>query len=288
MKKKINKSAIFLALLGAVLVAIVGFVLITSNKTVIAYVPATAMKAGDVVEATSLSAINVPANTPAGFLRDKNQIIGYRLKNSVAPNQFLYPGDFLSSWESYGDQDDIPEDFIITTIQVDDGYASGGIITAGDYVDVFGIHGGGEGVDINGIEGIGSQLTYVLSNVKVLNTNSNLSQMQGGESADMVESMGTYYVVALSYDDMKKIRSAETGMQLWLNLVPKQNEENPPLLEQMMGDPISGLHDARYPVQDKDGKIIEDYDEYFNNTDINYGDLTGNDVEVPEDEEDND
>ncbi|MBR2556798.1 MAG: hypothetical protein IKE95_00285, partial [Methanobrevibacter sp.] len=84
------------------------------------------------------------------------------------------------------------------------------------------------------------------------------NQQGTGGTAQTSSSNGKLYLIALSYDDAKKLRQAEGIQQakLWLNLSPKQNEKDAPLLQQMAGQSFSGLHDASKPVQDKEGNII--------------------------------
>lgn len=265
MFKKKNIGVIAIVVIGIVLISIVSIVIIKSNQTVSAWVPAADLKTGTEVTEENIQSIQVPAGTPEGYIRNKEMIIGYKLKNNVATGQLLYPNDFLASWESFSEDNTIPEDYVVTSIQVPDARAVGGLIVAGDTIDVLGVSNSGrkqgfeEASEINGRQNIGTNVYYLLSNVKVINTNSSLSKAQSNDLSGVVneDNQGNYYIVALSYDDAKKLRQAEGVLEIWLNISPKQNEDNPPLIKQMIGQSFSGLHDAQQPVQDKDGKILK-------------------------------
>lgn len=271
-KKRRNIGIISIVVTGLLIIAVVSFVLLKSNQTIKVWVPAKAMTTGDVLNKDDLKQINIPADTPGNYLNNLDMIEGYKLKNSVEAEQLLYASDFLSSWESYNEDSEVPEDYVVTSIQVPDSRAVGGLIVAGDTIDIMGVSTNGKRIgfeqdsasDINGRENIGTNVYYILSNVKVINTNSSLSKAQKNDMSEVVskedsgKGEGNYYVVALSYDDAKKLRQAEGVLDLWLNISPKQNDKNPPLINQMVGQSFSELHDAQKPVQDKDGKMIKD------------------------------
>lgn len=265
---KKNLAIAAIVIIGIILIGIVSFVIIKSNQTIKVWVPAESMATGDIITEDKLKQINVPVDTPGNYLNNKETILGYKLKNSVEENQLLYESNFLLSWETYNDSDEIPEDYIVTSIQVDDSKAVGGLIVAGDTVDVLGVSSSGKKIgfdeanvsEINGRENIGTNVYYILSNVKVINTNSSLSKAQENDLSEVVDGKGedgAYYIVALSYDDAKKLRQAEGMLDIWLNISPRQNNDSDPLIAQMIGQSFSGLHDAQNPVQDKDGNIID-------------------------------
>lgn len=265
-KKKTDKRGLLIGFLGLVLVLIVSYVVITSNQTKVAWVPAVDMKAGHTIQEEDLMALDVPAKTPSDFLTSKSQIVGFKLRNGVEKGEFLYPSDFLASWESYNEDEEIHEDYVVVSLTVPDKQAVAGLITAGDYIDIMGVSTSGPraGFDqrlegINGRDNIETSVYYILANVKVLNTNSSLSTAQDGDMAELASSDSSgssSYILALSYDDAKKLRQAEGMFDLWLNIAPRQNRTNPPLLKQMVGQSFSGLHDARFPVQDKEGNPL--------------------------------
>lgn len=266
--KKENLGLISIIACGIILIAIVSFVIIKSNQTVKVWVPNKDLPTGHVISEEDIKQIDVPVNTPKEYIANKEMIVGFKLKNGKSKNQFFYPNDFLGDWQSYSDDKDIPEDFVITSIQVPDERAVGGLIVAGDTIDILGVSNDGQKIGfeqvnphVEGRDGIGTNVYYILSNVKVINTNSSLSKAQENSMSDVIEDSsgeGSYYLIALSYEDLKKLRQAEGMFDLWLNIAPKQNEENPPLISQMIGQSFSGLHDAQKPVQDKEGKPIDE------------------------------
>lgn len=263
-KFKKNGGTILFVVLGIVLIGIISYVVLTSNQTIKVWVPSKALSVGEVIDENELQQIDIPTKTPGNYIKNKDLIIGYKLKSNVEQGQLLYSNDFLASWESYNQDTEIPEDYVITSIQVPDSRACGGLIVAGDSIDVLGVSSSGRvtgfenGSTINGREDIGVNVYYILSNVKVINTNSSLSKSQENDLSQIVNDQGegNYYIVALSYDDFKKLRQAEGVLELWLNIAPRQNEENPPLINQMIGQSFSDLHDAQVPVQDKEGNVI--------------------------------
>lgn len=264
--KKKNLGVLSVVSIGVIIICIISIVLIKSNQTVRVWVPSVKLETGDIITDKNIMPIDIPASTPGPYIRNKDMIIGYKLKNSVSVEQLLYPSDFLASWESYSEDQNIPEDYVITSIQIPDNRAVGGLIVAGDTIDVMGVSTSGrkvgfeENTEINGRQNIGTNVYYILSNVKVINTNSSLSKAQNNDLSEVVGDSrqdGNFYIVALSYDDAKKLRQAEGVLELWLNIAPKQNEEHPPLINQMVGQSFSGLHDAQIPVMDKEGRILK-------------------------------
>lgn len=284
-KFKSDKLLAVIAILGVILFLIVSYFIMSSSKSVKAIVLSADTDAGVIVTEDMIQVINVPEKTPVGYLRNPSSVIGYKLKTSVKAGQLLYESNFMSSWTNYADSDKIPEDYVITSLTVPDNQACGGVITAGDYVDIMMVSkfqdasrtwGGQEATatEINGTgrSDTGTYVSYVLANVYVLNTNSGLSESQqsdlsvaqGGSGEGVGDVDGSFYIFALSYDDAKKLRQAEgvKDAQLWLNIAPNQNqaEGKHPLLKQMVGQSYSFLHDAQEPVQDKDGNmLVEDY-----------------------------
>jgi Flp pilus assembly protein CpaB len=255
-----NKSTILLVILGVILIGIVSFIVITSNATVKVWVPSQTITTGTQVTEDMLKQIDIPSKTPGNYIKDKSYIVGYRLKNTVDENQLFYASDFLSSWEKYNEDLSIPEDFAITAIQIPDSRAVGGLITAGDYVDILGVTTdsvlGWGNTATNGKKAIA---TYILANVRVINTNSALSESQdsGISSVTGSDGSGSYYIVALSYQDLKKVRQAEQEFTLWLNLVPSQNKDNDPLIQQMLdSSTYAELHDSSKVIFNKDGSAV--------------------------------
>ena len=293
MKK--SKLSIIIIAMVALIFGIIAYYILTVSKTKYAVVPAKNIEAGTTISEDMLKTIEVADSTPGDFINQTQTIIGQKTKNSVSADQLLYTSDFMSGWRDYQDSDDIPEDYTITSITIEDEKAAGGIITPGDHIDVYAVtkdnnitssRWTGETAEVEeGRSTIGnglSKVTYVLSNALVLNSTSSLSTAQesdtsvSGKEGDSGVSGGSY-VIALSYDDLKKLREIEgtEGVELWANICPAQNQEaqvdengkelkdkdgktiyNDPLINQMQGGSKSFLHDAQDAVQDKDGKMI--------------------------------
>lgn len=256
-----NKSSIILIVLGVILIGVISFVVITANQTVKVWVPSQTITTGTQITEDMIKQIDIPAKTPGNYIKDKSYIVGYKLKNSVDENQLFYANDFLSSWEKYNEDLTIPEDFAITALQVPDARAVGGLITAGDSIDVLGVtQDSVTGWGNYQLKGRKATATYILANVRVINTNSALSSSQNSALAEVTgngSGDGSYYIVALSYNDLKKLRQAEAEFDLWLNLVPGQNEDNAPLINQMIGEAsYDELHDSSKVVVNKDGSMI--------------------------------
>lgn len=230
-----------------------------SSKTIRAYVASRPIIAGSTVVADDLATIDIPANTPGPFIKSADLIVGNKVKNNLSAGEFFYPSSFMESWESYNNNESIPEDFIITSIQVPDVDAVGGLITPGDYVDIMGIPTGNK-------EAVPQ---YIAANVKIINTNSTLTRNKGNNDLSALVDKaaggsgdGTYYILALSYDSVKKLRTFREvlGYKIFLNICPRQNASNEPLLEQMIGKYQGGLHNEDKPIMDKEGKMLPQED----------------------------
>ena len=277
MKKKIT---FLIFLLSCVLIFGVSYLILTSNKTTKAVVLNVAVDPGVTITSDMVSEIEIPENTPAGFLKNKKSIIGYKSKTRIEKEQLLYVSNFMSSWTNYSDANTIPEDYVITSVSIPDERACGGVITQGDYVDIMavfrynasnsawsGTESTAQQIYGTGRSDTGTTVSFILSNVYVLNTNSSLSKSQKSDvSVSSAEGSSggnsPFYIFALSYDDYKKLRQVEgvDGVELWMNIAPSQNqvEGNSPLIKQMLGQSYSYLHDAQVPVQDKEGNMITD------------------------------
>lgn len=285
-----KKEKIIIGIIGTVLVAVVSFLVFNSTRTTTAVMLASDQKAGTTITNDMVVVKEVPINTPGEFVHSKKEIVGYTLKNDVKKNEFIYLSSFLNNWEGFSSDKTIPKDYVVTSIAIPDAQAVGGLITAGDYVDVLGVSNRGVIQSFNEANGLSleyknyaernqdsTQVYYVLSNVKILNTNSALSRSQGSELSATVNGgkkeagdsgdKKNYYIVALSYDDYKKLRQAEQVFDggLWLNIAPRQNRKNPPLIKQMLGQSFGPLHDASKPIQDENGKVLLDDNKNANN-----------------------
>lgn len=262
MKKK-SYLLISLTLVGAILFGIVSFVVIRSTRTVSAVVLNQEIKLSDRIDASMLKTIQVPVGTPEGFITDESSLVGQKLRVIPEPNQLIYMSDVITSWDDVVYGVSVPEDYIITALNIPNDRAVGGLITAGDTVDIFGVT---QTVNSDGSGDIDTQLALgpiadhkygaeginvypLLVNVKILETNSTLSNEDNGIFSTITDESsgqdGAYYIVALSYNDYQKILLSQKYLDLWMNMAPAWNNENAPLLDVMEYSEIQGLMDAQ-------------------------------------------
>lgn len=272
MKRK-NWFVIALILIGAILFGIISFTVIRSNRTVNAVVPSSTIAAGETVTPDMLTVVQVPVNTPTGYITDRSTLIGHRLKVTVAKGQLLYMSDVMVSWDDVVYGVSVPDDYIITTINIPNDRAVGGLITVGDTVDILGVptatSAGNTSIDMQrylgkmaehsyGADGI--HVYWILANVKILQTDSSLSSKDDSLLSSITEesgnSKGSYYVVALSYSDYMKLILAQQYLDLWMNISPVWNNNNPPLLDVMQYSEIQDLLDsqAQSIIEEIEGK----------------------------------
>ena len=264
---KDNKMFIAIAACGIILFAVVAYIVISSTSTVTAVVPNQDIAAGTKIEDSMLETIEVPKNTPKGFITDKTSLIGQKLKVKVGEEQLLYINDVMSSWDDFSNGEKIPDDYVVTSIQLPSNRAVGGLITAGDTVDILGVPNteyttaskdtvdsylGEIANDSYGAQGM--NVYWVLSNVKILETDSTLAQSADASISTVTTSEdgssnssgdGSFYIVALSYSDYKKLRLSEQYLDLWMNIAPAQNDENGPMLDEMKKQEVEALQDAQ-------------------------------------------
>lgn len=273
MKNKRTPFIIAIIVIGVILFGVISYVVITSTASVNAIVPNTTIKAGTVVEESMLHTIQIPANTPKGFITDKSSIVGQKFKSEVSENQLLYINNLVST-SDYRDGNNIPKDYIITTIQLSPERSVGGIVSAGENVDILGLPNatyntatpeqmenalGDIAKDAYGADG--EKAYWILSNVKILdvnpvdsNTSSNSSSSKEGDSEQTIDSSGAYYVIALSYNDYKKLRLSEEYLNLWMNISPSNNKDNGANIDDMKEQVIQELKDAQTQSKFKDEK----------------------------------
>lgn len=286
-KIKENKFLLVLILVGLIIFGFVASILLKANKKITVVVPNGTIEASTMVTTDMLKEVEISADTPGNFIRNPSSIVGSRLKNTVAENQLLYESDFMSSWTDYTQAEDVPDDYIITSIQVPDDRACGGIITAGDYVDILLVD---EDKDKNKnttngeyveetvpanvwLNNTNTNANFILANVLILTTDSALAASQESDmstvqgTAASGGSDGSYYVIALSYNDYLKLRIADSaGGSIWMNICPAQNSEKNPLINQMASKKFAYLHDAQVQVMDEDGNmLVDDYYETDDN-----------------------
>lgn len=258
-----NKFFKVLVLCAILLFATIAYVVIRSTATVSAVVPSQAIAAGIKIEESMLKTVPVPVDTPKGYIIDKSSLVGQKLKVSVVDNQLLYISDVMSSWDDFNDGKAIPGDYIVTSIQLPSNRAVGGLITAGDTVDVIGV----PNSDYNTVaketldnylgniakgsySANGMGIYPILANVKILETDSTLSQNTGASISSVTKDKGntnegSFYIVSLSYSDYKKLLLAQQYLDLHMNIAPIQNGENPPLIDDMNDGIVKELQDSQ-------------------------------------------
>lgn len=280
---KNKNSSLFLKLLiifGVLLFAVIAFVIVDSKKTMQAVVPNVQIPAGTVISESMLEVIRVPVDTPKGYITDKNSLIGQKVKTTVEPNQLLYVNSIMASWDDFSDGTSIPDDYVVTAIRLPSERAVGGLITVGDTIDILGVPNatwksvnretlayniGGLAEDCYGTED-GINLYWVLANVKVLETNSELSDAsESGISAVIGEASasreGAYYIVALSYADYLKLRLAEQYLDLWANICPEASSTDIDAMLELMKQQkeIQSLKDSQdqsiYKEEESDDNV---------------------------------
>lgn len=278
MKKKVSSGSgskgsntflIFSIVGGLVVFALIAFVLINATATTKAAVLSADGTAGTVITSEMVEEIDVPKDTPGDFYKNRDQIVGERLTSNVKKDQLIYKSDLMSSVEV---AENTPVNYITTSIKVDDDNALGGLLVAGDVIDVAVVPDEGNvqslaaalpGFNVN--TGVNGGIYYILSNVKLLDTTTAVSSSEGSNmstatgSTDSSSSQNSaYYMMSLSYDDYKKLRIAEQYGKLYLNLSPKQNETNAPLLKEMTDPVTNGLDDSTSAAKYEDGSSSSD------------------------------
>lgn len=256
----------FFSVLGGVIVfaALVMFIL-SSGATVKAAVLNTDAKAGVTITDSMVQEIDVPAETPGDFFKSRNSLIGERLTSNVGANQLIYPGDLMSSIELVGGEQN--DDYVVTSITVPDEQAIGGLLTAGDQIDISVVPEDNMALmkalpDFDISADYSGGIAYVLANVTILDATTSVASEQGSNLASAIEGSSTTgsastYLVSLSYNDYKKLRIADQFGKIFLNLSPNQNKDNAPLLDQMTGGVIGGLTDAQNGLNAKGENPID-------------------------------
>lgn len=251
-----NKFLLFSIVGGVIVVAIVAYVLLSLSATTKAVVLTSDATAGTTITESMVEEIDVPADTPGDFYKTADSLVGERLTTDIPAGQLIYSSDVLSSVDV--SSADTSENFITTMIKVEDDNALGGLLTAGDVVDIAVIPSSGNtqilatalsDYDID--TSYDGGFYYILANVTILDATTAVSSSQGttlstatSDEDSSSSSDSSYYLISLSYNDYKKLRIAEQFGELYLNLVPSQNDENDPLLEIMAAQVTGGLSDA--------------------------------------------
>lgn len=276
MKKLFQNKFLLFSVLAAVLVfGIVAFVIISATATTKAVVLTQDTPAGTTITENMVQEIDVPKDTPGDYYKNIESVIGERLTSNIHKDQLLYPTNIMAAVEFVGAQND---DYVTASVILPDSQALGGLLTAGDIVDIGIVPNSGSayqlaqvlpGFDID--DSVEGGFYYILSNVTILDATTSVSSSQGSSMSSAIEGVegnneeSSYYMLSLSYNDYKKLRLADQYGLLYMNLSPSQNKDNAPLLKEMVGGVHGGLSNAADGTQldgstisyefDKDGNL---------------------------------
>lgn len=260
-KKGGNIYTFWIVGIGAVLFAVILFIVLSSTRSITAIVPNQSIAPGTTITPNMLKAIEIPANTPSGYITDENSLIGQKIKIQVDEDQMLYSTNVQTSFNMFGNNVEIPENYILTNINIPDSNAVSGLISAGDNVDIAGIptsnylnasvedmekNLGGISENKFGANGINGY--WILGNVKILQSfKSQVEQanVTSGETETTETGTGVEqgsYIVALSYADYKKILIAQQYLDLYMNVGPRSGFDIELMKE---GDNLNPLIDAQ-------------------------------------------
>ena len=273
--KKNNKFLIFSIVGAVVLTGFIAFVLLSATATTKAAVLNSDGKAGTTITDDMITEADVPKDTPGDFYKTKDSLVGERLTANVKAGELIYQSDLMSSI-NVANQDE-GSNFVTTSVCIPDENALGGLLVAGDTVDVAVVPNDGDAPKLakalpgfNIDTSLDGGVYYILANVKLLDTTtavstsqgSNMSSATGQDAASQVTGSSSsnkdssYYMMSLSYDDAKKLRIAEQYGKLYLNLTPGQNKSKSPLIDAMTA-PVSGsLVDASKDQTKASGKDV--------------------------------
>lgn len=261
-----NKFLLFSIVGGVIVFSIIAYVLLSVTATTKAVVFNSDVVAGTTITDSMVTEIDVPKDTPGEFYKTKSSVVGERTTANISKGQLIYPNNLMSSMTVKSASDD-NSGFVTTTIKISDDNALGGMLTAGDTVDISVVPKDGE---VNNLAkalpgfsfdtSINGGIYFILSNVKILDSTTAVSSSNGttmsatekndNGSAAKTDANSSYYLISLSYNDYKKLRIAEQYGTLYMSLVPKQNEENAPLLNEMSANVDGGLTDAQKSKND--------------------------------------
>lgn len=261
-----NKFLLFSIVGGVIVFSIIAYVLLSVTATTKAVVFNSDVVAGTTITDSMVTEIDVPKDTPGEFYKTKSSVVGERTTANISKGQLIYPNNLMSSMTVKSASDD-NSGFVTTTIKIPDDNALGGMLTAGDTVDISVVPKDGE---VNNLAkalpgfsfdtSINGGIYFILSNVKILDSTTAVSSSNGttmsatekndNGSAAKTDANSSYYLISLSYNDYKKLRIAEQYGTLYMSLVPKQNDENAPLLNEMSANVDGGLTDAQKSKND--------------------------------------
>lgn len=251
---------ISLIIIGALLFGVVTYVVMRATRTVSAVVPNVEIPAGQMIDISMLSVIQVPVNTPQGYITDRTSLVGQKLKINATPGQFLYMSDVMFSWNDVLYGVSVPDDYVITAISVPDSHAVGGTITAGDVVDILAVP-NKIGIKLDDstdaikrkrilipeetptiAETLGNisgayyttspdlEMFWALANVQILETDSTMSNENNNVLSSIIgdsnNGNGAYYIVALSYVDYQRLMYISKYADLYFNIASRWRGED--------------------------------------------------------------
>lgn len=282
--KKANSSSSFYKYLligaGSMFFGVVLWIVMSSTRSIVAVVPNQTISPGVTITQNMLKNVDVPSNTPTGYITDANSLLGQKVKIQVDENQLLYSTNIQTSFNMFGNNVEIPKNYILTSVNIPDNNAVSGLVSAGDSVDIAGVPSsnfqnasvedmeknlGGISEDRFGSQGINGY--WVLSNLKILQSyKSQEEQVNASSTTGNAGNEGTAgsgagvqqgsYVIAVSYADYKKLLIAQQYLDLYMNIGPKSGF-NLDLIKE--GSDLNSLKDAQDQDGDKDmNKTDED------------------------------
>lgn len=248
-----NKFMLFMGAGGIVVFALIAFVLLSATATTKAVVFIEDTAAGTTITENIVQEIDIPRATPGNFYKTVSSVLGEKTTVAIKANQLIYESDIMSKIDLSSTEND---NFVTTSIKVPNDNALGGMLSAGDVVDISVVPDSGESTnlaetlkDFGITASLDGGIYYILSNVPIISCTTSVSNTDEENSVESVtsaeEKNSAYYIVSLSYNDYKKLRLAEQYGTLWLNLAPNQNKDNDPLITEMQEEVKGGLSDAK-------------------------------------------
>ena len=254
---------------ASIIFGVIAYVVIKSLQFTVAVVPNQNIPSGTTITSNMLKRIQIPANTPKGYIMDETSLIGQKTKTSVKPNQLLYSGNIAVAWSEFSSGDKIPKDYVITSIKIPVDNAVNGMIAPGDSVDIAGVPTSNyQGADPSSMEqylgaisehsmgGNGIHVYWVLSNVKVLETDTAMAKREAAEGDKNKDQEKTSdsdentYIIALNYSDYRKLLLAEQYLDLHLTITPQQGFNK----DDIEKSDIPSLDDSQAKSKYKDDK----------------------------------
>lgn len=229
-----------LIICAAVVFGLVAYVVVKNSQYTVAVVPNQNIQSGTTITSGMLKRVQIPANTPRGYIMDETSLIGQKTKTNVKTDQLMYTGDLMVAWSEFTSGSKVPKDYVVTSIKVPVTHAVNGMIAPGDNIDIAGVPSSNfQGADATTLSqylgtisehsmgGKGVQVYWILSNVKVLETDSAIAKREQSENKDAKDAAKenqdeNNYIIALSYTDYRKLLLAQQYLDLHLTITPQQ------------------------------------------------------------------